>query len=1403
MKREPSRKDDDTHREVAAVIEEEPLLGQLARAWQKAHPEKAAGGPRALGGFHFQLEIALLKHIQGWLQLSPSERDSQQTFVEEVSDVVTKAADQPLVVRQVKLSQDPQKIRKGLDDLLTVHTVAQEVAPGRANEIQYVLVFRSADPERAQGVIDAWAEMDPALRRPFADRVRVGAHPDPGGEIETLLSHQLRADEPQRLRHEWVGDLLHAVASPAAEERRAMIEATTRLIWRRLTDLDRSRKPPGGIYLVSPCDVPPDQPERGDVLTGQQPSFHYLRQGFFADRPRVVERIRERFERWVESRSGSSREAMIQLFWIAGRSGSGKSILLVQLVSKLRQEGWDPIFWLGNKARLLPDAVRWSSSSFSTEGPPLIGVDDPYGPGGPHNEAWEEFLAELNSVRQGDDLSGIPIVVCCGPTEQAERLRDRFRGEIDLELFELPQEPLEELEELRDWYRGRTGAEAPEAEPNVLLVQLFFQWQVGQTMEAFAKRFRSRISDADESDLVLPLLEQALALNRLYLGFPDAAVHRRLPRGETDRLAQLLKENHLSVGGEGDRQGLWLAHPHLANGIYDAWFPPDKAPGARRQHFEVAAREFMIAGRSVAERLAPVEAIALGISADDSDIRSRIDPGLIEALPNLYSGEEAPSPEELPLGDLALWIEVQTATGVTLTPDPVDIALPLLTRQATSLRETAWLCEAMLRATDRLDDRQGLDLFEIVIDLLEEVSEWSDWGRIARVALDVSPSERLTRLGASWIDDHLRLEGAGWVLEGLLTGPGESADIVRPAAMRLLSESPRHQGWGRVWTALWDLGADPNLQRLAFSHLRAFPQDLSWAYIWQRLASDPSVESDPKIRQAIHRLGRDWLTGITQHLGWGVVWSTLWTRDPSDDLERQGRRWLRQTDPSQPAFGYVWTALWSLGRRDGPLREEGINALRRLGTSNRNWGQVYPVLYEAFPNPDLRALGLRWLGTARPDDPPWGYVLPALWNVASEHRDSELLAEIEPHALRFLDDARPGHGGWRHIFGLLWTRRRSDGLRDCALRWLSEAPPVHSGIAYIWELLWEDERNSESLVKWASAWLPGQFDHQGWAYVWRRICLETDAEENHFKLGEEWLLATPTDNEGWTYVFLALRPMRQGAGVRAKAFLWLSEKESHMAWDMIWRELWVGAAAFGDRDELQARGLRWIRSHQKHKQWPDVWTCLWAYQESDELRRFGEEWLAGAGRGHNPKKSLVTFGLKGAIKNPSSPEIPWREATEILERQIRAGVTDRLPEALAVAQALPVSSEERDQDAWRKLWSEVWARTQTYRLRETAIEWLEVANAENRHGDGYMWNSLWSSGRTRKLYEIGTAYLAGDIHGRSSWPSRWIKLWQFEPSATLRDMGTVWLEQNGGHRLARNVERCLSEDPPLLDGTGR
>src|SRR6185437_8996424 len=200
----------------------------------------------------------------------------------------------------------------------------------------------------------------------------------------------------------------------------------------------------GGIYLLSAGDRPPASPQRGGVLTGQQPTLEHLRHGFFAPRPAVTERLRSLFLSWLEDRDPPEGTAAIPVFWIGGRSGSGKSIALIQLLTELRGGGWNPMLWLGERSRLLPDAARWLRDSFDLDAPPLIGLDDPYAPAFSRNESWDSFLSELHDDAQGPGAgSQLPILVCCGPTEQAEMLQRDFEDSLEVKVVELERERLE------------------------------------------------------------------------------------------------------------------------------------------------------------------------------------------------------------------------------------------------------------------------------------------------------------------------------------------------------------------------------------------------------------------------------------------------------------------------------------------------------------------------------------------------------------------------------------------------------------------------------------------------------------------------------------------------------------------------------------------------------------------------------------------------------------------------------------------------------------------------------------------------------------------------------------------------------------------------------------------------
>ncbi len=168
-----------------------------------------------------------------------------------------------------------------------------------------------------------------------------------------------------------------AAGQPTPEDRRARLQASAEEIWKSLIELEKSTERRGGAYLWSPVDRLPDQVRSGDVLTGQQPSVAHLRNGYLAARPDALGRIRTRLQRWLAERSKAQVQTTVPLFWIGGRSGSGKSALLLQLLSALQEEGTGPVLWLSDKSDLLAGTARWAREAFDSERAPVIGLDDP------------------------------------------------------------------------------------------------------------------------------------------------------------------------------------------------------------------------------------------------------------------------------------------------------------------------------------------------------------------------------------------------------------------------------------------------------------------------------------------------------------------------------------------------------------------------------------------------------------------------------------------------------------------------------------------------------------------------------------------------------------------------------------------------------------------------------------------------------------------------------------------------------------------------------------------------------------------------------------------------------------------------------------------------------------------
>jgi hypothetical protein len=477
-------------------------IQRLRARWEENHPTKATGGLNAIAGFDYQFVVVLRDTVKGWLSKERSQRGDPGVFTEILSDVVQIAADGSVHVTQIKRTQSGSSVRAALDDLWSIYRLVSEFEPSLSEIMEYRIVSVRSKIEDVRRILSSWRpkeinDSDSTLQS-FLGRVRTEIDADPESEILTLLANECRADEPLAVTHRWLGRLVHAASSP-----NGFVTAGNE-IWNDLNALSATadgNKTRTSIYFWQQRDCPPEGVQPGSYLTGERPLPRHLRLGFFANRESVLGPLSAKIVEWLTPHPASSDDSLrLPIFWIGGRSGTGKSVALLQVLSRVHVEHIGPILWLGPHIAALSEAIRWAQRVRRPGETVIIALDDPYAPAVQSDTVtlFQQAISELTTARQGDDATELPVLLCCGPTEQAERLERELADDARLTREDLPHENSEDHETLRRWFKERTGNEPPEiGDGDVLLAQLFFEWKVGASLPEFANRLRKRIAVAE------------------------------------------------------------------------------------------------------------------------------------------------------------------------------------------------------------------------------------------------------------------------------------------------------------------------------------------------------------------------------------------------------------------------------------------------------------------------------------------------------------------------------------------------------------------------------------------------------------------------------------------------------------------------------------------------------------------------------------------------------------------------------------------------------------------------------------------------------------------------------------------------------------------------------------------
>ena len=1008
----------------------EDRLTTLLQEYEAAQPGRARGGVYALSGFNYQLRTYLADFVVALV----SEVDVEQrgtgfaNALEALSDYTRSEAGQ-LVCVQVK------------------RTLTRQSLQAAALEFATIDLFMSTRGERALPVYEVVGAC--VKDRPdwsgLLHGLRSGDEPAGVARFDQIVrENRIRpireaADPWWRL----VAAAIAVVEKPLVFAREALdicldrgVRADGALATRdRVVEcFCKHRRARGSaLQCLTVNDFRPSEAQSSEILVGARPCLDLLRHGQYMSRTEELPRATADLEKELQAREGGPFHRL-DVFWIEARSGSGKSVFLLQLMEELTHSG-ARVVWLEDRGAELSSLLEACGPRADSQ-PDAVFVDDLFSPA--NRQQFDvgriaKFVADHPTWEW-------PLLVTCGPTEFCDALEREAPEGLRVTAWKLANIRPAEADRLKTWYFERTGhqphAGAAFGQAEGLILSMAFEMRHGN-LQPFAQRFRERV-EAD--GLAVPLC-LAMALNRLYIWTPvawfDRDVFERLDAMNRDGDFAIL-QGTAQAGGY-----VRLTHPHLSDAIYRAI----RQPSTGRAYANDLAGVF---SRALHEH--PVTARRLLRVLGEGHERLKIvdEPYLAEQCTQIWRG----------LGDAAAALQGDSETWADLW--------------------VSWACWASRnRGIQAGLQSDPLEQASAALDVVEQ--KWPAlWFRLHEAYPGGPP---LLRSGHAWLTGREdRVEWA-FVWRRLLDTPDLPAEIDRAALLRsghtwLTGREDRAE-WTHVWRRLLDTPDLPveidraALLRSGHMWLTGREDRADWNYVWQRLLDTPDLPG--KIdRAALLRTGYTWLTGREDRAAWTHVWERLLdTPDLPPEIDRAallrgGYTWLTGRE-DRAEWTHVWRRL--LDTPDLPVEIDRAALLRSghmwlTGREDRaDWNYVWQRLLDTPDLPaeiDRAALlrsGYTWL-TGREDRAEWTHV----WQRLLDTQD--LPPEIDRAAL-----LRSGY---------TWLAGRED--RD---EW-----------AFVWRRLLDTEDlpaeiDRAALLRSGHTWLTRREDRLEWTFVWQRLAQDS------------------------------------------------------------------------------------------------------------------------------------------------------------------------------------------------------------------------------------------------------------------------------------------------------------------------
>ncbi len=619
------------------------------------------------------------------------------------------------------------------------------------------------------------------------------------------------------------------------------------------------------------------------------------------------------------------------------------------------------------------------------------------------------------------------------------------------------------------------------------------------------------------------------------------------------------------------------------------------------------------------------------------------------------------------------------------------------------------------------------------LGIIPSLREWSFiWHAFVRAPRS-QPIENTFDIGLDWLSSA-RPDHSGWVyvwetLNARLSSRHPSATILRDLGDQWLLNAPAHRGWHSIWEKRREFSGRKSARMIQVGRdwlLQASPQHPSWRFVARVIISGTLKGSTDA--EFFAEAAKSWLLANAQDRNWPEVFqNSVHILAPNEvaRLEAEALDRARRDGGIRPQL--IKAVL--KGRQDHPRRQELLLELAAWLPDHfdvQEWNMGWTLLANSEDSPlshdALLDLADRWAETADPLSKGWPHFWVS-WRYFLRRFRPERVQALAPDALRCLMTLPLTHGLWP----VIWRNLKYDApellvadvVLDRQLEWLHQPVrhterwiPVFAGYVRhrtdwssdnllvergrdafetatgeeqhwpdLWRALHSLNRNDDTVVTRAIAWLDGPMDRPGWALLWRLVVRSPDVRrsppERLALQGEQWLAeniehadaskveailnqfvrAKPSSADRQIAELLANPESKSALGTwlrfqrRKTAPAALSEKPilkeilkhadtDQPGWSHAWATLSRQMAQEDATVELGQKAAEWLQGPTLNlAPWPWVWKDVWTWwpELRGEISPVGRNWLRG--RPFNAGRAFVQKTLFGSpTRKKKAPE---------------------------------------------------------------------------------------------------------------------------------------------------------------------